>query len=230
MTERVLAVVAHPDDEVLGVGGTLARHAAAGDQMQVLIMAEGATARGDAATGEDGAASVSALTDAAARAATILGYPSPHHAFLPDNRLDTLPLLDIVKQIEAMVASFEPTRVYTHHGGDLNIDHRIVHEAVVTTCRPLPEGTVCGLYAFETPSSTEWRTPSASSLFIPNRFVDITHQLEQKMAALACYAQEMRPFPHARSTEAVAALARQRGASVGLEAAEALSVIREIER
>ena len=229
MTERILAVVAHPDDEVLGVGGTLARYASAQIPVNVIILGEGATSRDTGVGGNVHRSSVPLLVDAAKKAANILGYLPPHHAHLPDNKLDTLPLLDIIRHIEPIIDKFKPTRVYTHHGGDLNIDHRITHEAVVTACRPIPKSIIRGLYAFETLSSTEWRPALTAIPFSPNRFVDVTPQLDQKIRALNCYAEEIAPFPHARSIQAVTALAHLRGASVGLEAAEAFSVIREIE-
>ena len=230
MPTSVLVVAAHPDDEVLGVGGTVARHADGGDQVHTLILAEGLTARG---TGLDRAAATVALNDlqaAALKAASVLGALPPRFAGLPDNRMDTMPLLDIVKYVEAMIADVSPTVVYTHHGGDLNVDHRIVHQAVLTACRPLPGCPVQAIYAFETVSSTEWGSPALGKPFIPNRFVILGEQLGRKLLALECYASEMRAFPHPRSIESIEALARVRGSSIGAAAAEAFSVVREISR
>lgn len=223
MSRIVLVVAAHPDDEVLGCGGTVARHAAAGDRVHVVIAGEGATARDVDAGSKDERA---ALAKAAQAAAATLGSEPPRMLGLPDNRLDTLPLLDIIKPIEAVVAEVNPDTVYTHHGGDLNIDHRIVHQAVLTACRPVPGSPVRRLYAFETLSSTEW---GIGEPFRPGHFVAIVGQLDRKRAALKHYDREMRAFPHARSFEAVDALARLRGATVGLEAAEAFVVIRDVE-
>jgi len=126
-----------------------------------------------------------------------------------------------VKPIERAIATHNPTLIYTHHSGDLNIDHRRIHEAVVTAARPLPDSGVQTLLFFEVPSSTEWQVPGAAPPFMPNWFIDIATTLEQKLAALDAYASEMRPFPHARSRQAVAALAHWRGASAGMQAAEA---------
>ena len=220
---NVLVVAAHPDDETLGCGGTIAGHAAAGDTVQVLFLADGVGARG----GHD-AAAIASRNRAAADAATTLGAEAPRSLGLPDNRLDTVPLLDIVKPIEALVAELAPAVVYTHHGGDLNIDHRIAHRAVLTACRPLPESPVRAIHAFEVPSSSEWA--DAGDPFVPARFVDIGETFATKMAALACYGDEMRAFPHPRSSEAIEALARWRGASAGLALAEAFAVVREVER
>ena len=222
----VLVAAAHPDDEVLGCGGALASHAAKGDTIHVLIFAEGATSRDSLLDPKAQKRELAVLKAAASRAASIVGAETPSMLGLPDNRLDTLPLLDIIKSVEAIVEAVAPEIVYTHHAGDLNVDHRIVHQAVVTACRPLPGSPVRAIYAFETPSSTEWQTSGDG--FRPQRWIDIKPFLPQKRRALEAYAAEMRPFPHARSFEAVEALARFRGASVGLEAAECFMVVREV--
>lgn len=222
----VLIVAAHPDDEILGCGGTLARHAAAGDTVHILIVAEGAASRAEPCAGRD----VEALRAAARNAARVVGAQPPRLLGLPDNRLDSLALLDVIKPIEAALREFAPGTVYTHHGGDLNIDHRIVHEATITACRPLPGGPVRRIYAFETPSSTEWASTAVGEPFKPTRFVDISAHMDSKLAAVACYATEMRPFPHSRSLEAVSALATLRGGQAGLFAAEAFQVILEVDR
>ena len=224
MRKTVLVVAAHPDDEVLGCGGVIARHASAGDTVNVLLLAEGATAREPA----DTPGAVAALREAVEAAARALGAAEPRFCGFPDNRLDTVPLLDVIKPIEAVIEAVAPEIVYTHHAGDLNVDHRIVHRAVVTACRPLPESPVKAIYAFETVSSTEWQ--SAGEAFRPQRWVDIEPFLGCKMRALEAYAAEMRPFPHARSFDAVEALARWRGASAGLKAAECFVVVRELVR
>lgn len=220
MTERILVVAAHPDDEILGIGGTAARHADEGADVHVLIVAEGATSRNPDATEE-----LHHLRQAAAAAAAILGTRPPRFAGLPDNRMDSLDLLDIVKRVEEVVDDVRPRLVYTHHGGDLNVDHVLTHRAVLTACRPLPGSTVDGIFTFETVSSTEW-APEAAAQFHPQHFVDVTDTLERKLEALRAYDMEMRPFPHARSLRAVDAVARARGASVGMEAAEAFGVVR----
>ena len=219
----ILVVAAHPDDEILGCGATLARHADARDQVHILILATGLAARGAVEAG-----AVEALQDSARRAAQVLGAQAPRFAGFADNRLDGMDLLDIVKAVEAARDAVRPEIVYTHHGGDLNIDHRRTCEAVATACRPLPAASVRAIYAFETLSSTEWAVPSAHAGFRPNHFVDAAAFLPAKLKALEAYASEMRPWPHARSVEAVQALATYRGASVGCAAAEAFEVIREL--
>lgn len=233
MTERrpesVLVIAAHPDDEILGCGATLARHAAAGDQVRGLIIAEGATSRAERRDVHGQRREIRALQRAAREAARELGLQPPELAGFPDNRLDSVQLLDIVKRIELTVESFRPTIVYTHHGGDLNIDHKLVFDAVVTACRPLPGSTVRAIYAFETVSSTEWGGPAAGMTFHPSRFVGIEDFLDAKMRALQHYESEIRPFPHPRSFRAVEALAVLRGSSVGIAAAEAFVVVRDIQ-
>ncbi len=225
---RVLIVAAHPDDEILGCGGVAARHAAAGDRVDTLILAEGATARQPRRGGASGSAEIEALRDAARAAAKILGTEPPQFAGLPDNLMDSLTLLDIVKHVEETVERLTPRFVYTHHGGDLNVDHRLTHQAVITACRPLPGAPVRGIYTFEVASSTEWGSTGIDAGFRPRRYVDIGDFLDLKLRALACYEAEMRPFPHARSREAIEARARVRGAEAGVAAAEAFEVIREI--
>jgi LmbE family N-acetylglucosaminyl deacetylase len=223
MTETVLAIVAHPDDEVLGAGGTLARHAASGDQVQLLFLADGTGSRG-----EDLRA-VGRRARAARAAAAALGASEPTFLKFPDNRLDQIDLLDIIKAIEPVIEKFAPETLYTHHAGDLNIDHVICHRAVLTVCRPMFRSSVRRIYGMEIPSSTEWGPRDVASAFLPTRFVDISTTAGAKRRALEAYAEEMRPFPHPRSFEAIEALAAWRGASAGLTAAEAFTVIREIE-
>ena len=206
---KVLVVAAHPDDEVLGAGGTIAKHVAKGDEVSVLIMTPGREG------GE--------IPDAAEAANSILGATFLWLDDYPDNKMDTIPLLDVVKSVEYFIDNLKPDIVYTHHAGDLNIDHRITHQAVMTACRPLPGCSVKTILCFEVPSSTEW-----GQGFEPNWFVDIEGFWDKKYAALNAYRSEMRDFPHPRSCTAVWSLARWRGATVGVELAEAFMVARRI--
>ncbi len=219
---KVLVIAAHPDDEILGCGGTVARHVREGDEVETLIVAEGATSRGD------GQNYVAELRLASQAAAKVLGSRSPRFLALPDNRLDSMYLLDIVQLIEAVVSEVKPKIVYTHFGGDLNIDHQIVSRAVVTACRPVGPDAAMAIYAFETVSSTEWQDTTCNVPFSPNRYVDIAGTLGYKVEALEQYSSEMRPFPHARSYENVKALASLRGGTSGLKFAEAFMTVREI--
>lgn len=221
-TTRVLALVAHPDDEVLGAGGTLARHVTLGHEVYLAFLADGVGARGK---GEEAA---KRRATAARRAAVELGACEPLFLGFPDNRLDQLPLLDVIQSIERVLLDIAPTVLYTHHVGDLNIDHSICHRAVMTACRPVPGSPVRRILAMEVSSSTEWGTQPGCN-FVPNLFVDISVTYASKHRALEAYGEEMRPFPHARSYEALEALARWRGASVGLAYAEAFVLLRGIE-
>jgi len=224
MTDQtVLVVAAHPDDEVLGCGATIARHATEGDNVHILILAEGATSRVSERNADN--ANVAALKKAAVAAAAELGAYPPNFAGFPDNRMDGLDLLDAVKRIEEAVDQITPTVVYTHHGNDLNIDHRITHQAVLTACRPVPDSTVHAIYSFETPSSTEWASTAIGASFSPTRFVDVSAHMNAKLNALGCYTSEMRTFPHARSLRAVESQAAWRGSQAGIEAAEAFQVL-----
>jgi len=226
--ESILVVAAHPDDEVLGCGGTIARHADAGDQVQVLIVAEGATSRQHQRDRAQVGDELSALAQAAHAAGQILGAAGVELLDLPDNRLDSLDRLDLIKQIEDRITRFQPQVVYVHHAGDVNVDHRRLHEAVVTACRPTPGHGVKRLLSFEVASSTEWQPPGSAPTFQPNWFVDITDQWSRKREALVAYVSEMRPWPHARSVEALEYLSRWRGAQVGMEAAEAFCLLRNL--
>jgi len=223
---RVLVVAAHPDDEVLGCGGTLALHTARGDAVQVVFLSDGVGSR---ATTEIKANELAQRRANALTAASILGTLVPHFENFPDNSMDTVPMLDLARALERHVANFRPSRVYTHHTGDLNVDHRLTHDAVLTACRPQPGSEVRTVLAFETPSSTEWRTPSAATAFLPCWYSDISRSWDQKRTALEAYGSELRDYPHARSIVAVEALARWRGASVGMHSAEAFSVVRHLE-
>ncbi len=227
----VLVVAAHPDDEVLGSGGSMARLADEGAAVHVHFLADGvgarATGSGGRAAGPD-ARALKARRGAALKACDILGAASVTFGDFPDNRLDTAALLDVIKQVEARMDAVRPGLVLTHHAGDLNIDHRRVHDAVVTACRPHPAQSVRSLLFFELPSSTEWQVPGAAQPFEPNWFVDISKTLARKIEALKAYRMELRPWPHARSLEAITHLARWRGASVGVEAAEAFVLGRTI--
>lgn len=222
MTRRVLVVAAHSDDEALGCGGTIARHTAEGDIVHVIFLTNGVGAR-----------SVDILDtraadrrQAAERAMVVLGVTSSSHFDFPDNGLDSVALLDVVQAIEPVIANFKPNTIYTHFAHDLNIDHRICHQAVLTACRPQPSHPVRAIYEFEVASSTEWSFSEIA--FQPQHFVDISQHFDTKLRALSEYAEELRPPPHPRSDRSIEALARWRGANVGCAMAEAFRVVRQI--
>lgn len=214
----VLVIAPHALDEVLGCGGTIALHAKAGAKVNILCLC------GDG-SGKDGKRRA-----AAAQAAALLGAQPPQFAGFPENETDTVPLSRIVQTIESAVAKLRPRTVYVSHGGNLNIDHQNSFRATATALRPMPGSSVTEFYGYEIPSSTDWAPAGFSNTFVPAHFVEITNVLDRKRAALDCYAFDMRPEPHARSIAAVLNLARARGASVGIPAAEAFFVFRQIVR
>jgi len=222
VSKVVLIVAAHTDDEALGCGGTIARHVAEGDTVYAVFMTDGVSSRSNA----DEVDQV-IRNNAAEKARKILGIRENYYLNLPDNRLDSLPLIDVVKLLESILGKLCPSVIYTHHNGDLNIDHRVAHQAVLTACRPLPGSSVKELYAFEIMSSTDWATQFTEP-FVPNHHVDISNYLDKKMAGLDAYRQEMRPEPHSRCIEHLLNLAYHRGNTVGVHAAEAFLMIRTI--
>lgn len=222
--KTALVIAAHPDDEILGCGATIARLVSEGWFIHVLIVAEGLTSRGALPDPE----AVSDLAKSAEIANKIVGTSSIKFLGLPDNRMDKLELLDVVKMIEHAIVEFVPSLVFTHHIGDVNIDHRILHDAVITACRPQPNNPVKKILFFEVPSSTEWRPSSSGLYFSPNYFYDVSNFLDKKTEALLAYSSEMRQFPHPRSIEAVKHLAHWRGASIGCFAAEGFVLGRSI--
>ena len=220
MRKTILVVAAHPDDEALGCGGTIARHVADGDTVHTLFMTDGVGSRG-----ESDNAAVSERRGAAEKAGEILSINTATYQGWPDNRMDSVDLLDVVQSAEDVISSLQPQVIYTHHSGDLNIDHRITHQAVLTACRPQPGFGVRAIYAFEVPSSTEWATPNRDP-FLPNAYVDIGVFLATKVHALKAYDAEMRKPPHSRSVEHIESMAQHRGYTVGVAAAEAFMIIR----
>ena len=224
---RVLVVAAHPDDEVLGCGGTAARLSHEGHAVHIAIMGEGLTSR-HVRREEADAKQLSRLHQQAQSAADKVGAKDVVLFQLPDNRLDTVPLLEVVKLVESLVDKLKPEVIYTHHPGDLNIDHGVVHRAVLTATRPMIGQPVREIFAFEVPSSTEWAFQRLRPSFRPNVFVDVTNTLETKLAALACYETETRTFPHPRSREALRAIAARWGSVAGCLAAEAFELVRSI--
>jgi LmbE family N-acetylglucosaminyl deacetylase len=227
MSENVAVIAAHPDDEVLGCGGTIARMVLEGFQIHVLLLADGESSR-DVESGESQPGKIAERESSAVQACNVLGCTSVQSLALPDNRMDGVDLLDVVKHIETFIHQYQPGKVFTHHMGDVNIDHRVVHDAVLAACRPQPNHPTKELLFFEVPSSTEWRPPGSGVEFHPNYFVDISATIHLKLQALKVYKEELREFPHPRSIRAVEALAQWRGASVGVEAAEAFILGRKL--
>jgi len=220
MSNVVLVIAAHSDDEVLGCGGTIAKHIANGDKVTVMYMTDGVSSRALKKGAID-------RENASFNAMKILGVQDIRQSDFPDNKMDSVPLLDIAKDIETVLSDLTPNIIYTHFAYDLNIDHRVTHTAVMTACRPQSWSSVKRIYTFEVLSSTEWNSYSASK-FNPNMFIDVSKTWDKKMLAMQQYSQELRPFPHSRCIEAIESLGTLRGVCVGLEKAEAFQIERVI--
>jgi len=206
----------------------MARLASEGNCVYTLILGEGVTSRDrkrDLAKREN---EIVKLKEKAEDANKILGVKKVYTYDFPDNRFDTVSLLDIIKTIEKIKKDIKPDIVFTHHYGDLNIDHQITFKAVMTAFRPTKDESVKEIYSFEIPSSTEWNAPSSLTYFMPDYFVDISKTIKLKVRAMKEYKCEIREYPHPRSIESIEIKAKQRGIQVGLEAAEAFEVIRLI--
>ena len=214
MDKRVLVIAAHPDDEVLGCGGTVALHALAGDSVTSVIVCEGESLR----YGSEGVGQ----REHTNRAAAALGVRDGRLIGFPDQRLDTLTLTEIITPLEGVVREIRPTIVYCQYGGDVNRDHQLLFKALLVATRPT-ETSIEAVYAFDTASSTEWAHPRT---FVPDTWVDITATLPQKIAAMACYESELREYPHPRSLAALEHRARAFGNQQCLDAAEVFMTVR----
>ena len=223
MNKTILVIGAHPDDEILGLGGTLARHRALGDRVIAGLVAD----VGDVRYKQD---TIDLVRECAQRSASILGIESVHFGGFPEQALEQLRIIEITQWIELLIADTEPEIIYTHHRGDINHDHQLVHAATLTAARPYNATSVKRVLTFETPSSTEWSGPYPEYLFAPNVFVDITATLGQKLEAMAAYPTELRDFPHPRSLESLRARATYWGSQIGVEAAEPFFLVREIQK
>ncbi len=222
MVKNVLVIAAHSDDEALGCAGTMAKHIAAGDKVHVIFMTNGVSSRSDTSNSD-----IENRQTAAQKSADILGITSMENFDFPDNKMDTTPLLDIIKSIENVINKLQPEIIYTHHIGDLNIDHQITHKAALTACRPQPGFCVKEIYAFEVLSSTEWQIPEYLP-FTPNVYIDVSNQIEIKRKSLEVYSDEMHTPPHSRSFDNMLNLSSFRGNSIGVNYAEAFILLRYI--
>ena len=213
-------VGAHPDDEVLGCGGLIARLVAEGAQVRVLILCAATTSRRREVPGR------SERLAESERALAVLGVSGVERFEQPDNRLDTVALLDLIQRIERAALAWQPNLLLTHEATDLNVDHRVAHQAAITAFRPLPGRGPMRIWTFEVPGSSAWQDPALST-FHPSVYVDIEAQLEVKLRAMQCYAAELREPPHPRSLAGIETQARWRGQQMGRAAAEAFHLVRE---
>ena len=225
MSEVVLVVVAHSDDETISMGATIFKHVSKGDKVYVISMTDGVSSRDNVHIDDIKNRKISSNL-----ASQELGFNWGDCYDFNDNAMDKYPLIEIVKSVEKAKLKFNPTLVYTHSGADLNIDHRVVANAVLTAFRPLPNETCKELRLFESPSATDYGNPALTGKFCPNLFVNISNAWAHKERAIKAYSAEMRDYPHSRSIEGIKNLARLRGNQIGYELAEAFEVLRKIEQ
>jgi len=228
--KRIMVVVAHPDDEVLGLGGSMHRLVKNdGSTTKVIILGEGLTSRSDKRDTDKWKTDLKKHKENIREAAASIGYHEFETYDYPDNRFDSVDLLDIIKTVEKEKAKFKPEIIFTHHAGDTNIDHRVVFESVITACRPIKGESCRTILTFETPSSTEWQAFDHPRPFMPNFHISLSQEdVDAKIKAMESYNFEKREFPHPRSPKALQALAQKRGVEIGHPFAEAFVLIRNI--
>jgi len=219
--KKILVIAAHPDDEVLGCGGTLLKHSKNNDKILLLFATDGESSR------RSGSQEILYRKKQASKVARIINSQKPVFLNFPDNQLDKINMLKIAKIFAKVVDRFKPDIIYTHHYNDLNIDHRITFEATMIACRPLVESSVTEIYCFEILSSTGWRGISNLE-FKPNVYVDIKDYVSKKIDLMKIYEKEIRPSPHPRSIESITARAISRGSEVSLSYAESFELVRYI--
>lgn len=228
--KKIMIIVAHPDDELLGLGGTLNKLINEYSvETHLVILGEGITSRSDSRDVNLWEKELEIHQSNIKKAQLAIGYHSVSLYHFPDNRFDSVDLLDLIKVIEKEKKYFNPSVVFTHHGGDLNIDHQKTFEAVMTSCRPMDSEVVKTIITFETPSGTEWRASSDPKHFLPNLYFQISNEnLEAKIKGMESYEFESRDYPHPRSSEALRIYAQKNGINVGVPFAEAFCLIRQI--
>ncbi len=222
-TKKVLILAAHPDDEVLGCGGTIYNLTSQKVTVNICFFSNGVSARSNFKTDE-----ILLRKNAAKRVAKMLKVSSLNFYDFPDNSFDKVNILEIAKIIEKKIKSFKPDTIFTHFENDLNIDHQKINQATLAATRPQKNQIVKKLFFFEVPSSTEWNFNKNKKQFNPNWFVDISGSLKNKIKALKIYGSEMKKYPHPRSYKAIEALSRWRGSTSGYKAAEAFVLARKI--
>ena len=225
MSKKILIIAAHPDDEVLGCFGTVARMVKEGDEAYTLILGEGKTSRDERRSVENKKAELNILNQEIEKANSVINIKKTFIENFPDNRFDSVDLLDIVKAILKVKEEVKPDIIFTHYENDLNIDHQITYQAVVTATRPMENESVKEIYSFEVLSSTEWSYPLS---FSPDLFFDISETIELKKEAMKQYDSELCQFPHPRSIEGIELNAKYHGMRVGKAYVEAFKTVRVI--
>jgi LmbE family N-acetylglucosaminyl deacetylase len=223
MVKKILVIAAHPDDEILGCGGTMARFAKEGQEVYTVILGEGITSRDDTRRRDQRGAEIARLKKQVDEANSVVGVKEVFTFDLPDNRFDSVPLLDVVKIVEKVKSQVQPDIIFTHYENDLNVDHGVTYRAVLTATRPMQGEPVKEIYAFEVLSSTEWNYPLR---FSPDCFFDITGTIDIKESAMAAYKSELRAYPHPRSLMGIRLQAETWGMQTGLGFAEAFKTVR----
>lgn len=226
MDKKVLMIAAHPDDEIMGAGATMAMHVSQNDEVRCIILGEGQTSRYNNRC-EVSSEVLDRLHNDTIEASKFIGFSKVYFANFPDNRFDRVDLLDIIKYVENIIKEYKPDIVYTHYSGDLNIDHQLTFKAALTATRPFGTYTVKELYTFSTLSSTEWNFGYGNT-FRPNYFIDIEEYMDKKINAMKCYKSELCQFPHPRSIEGIRLQAKNFGIVIGKNYAEAFMIIRKI--
>ncbi len=225
MSDIILVVAAHPDDEILGCGGTVARLANEGANVYTLLLGQGIAARHDNLDKTEYQVQVAKLKKCMDDANRAIGVQEVFSFDFPDNKFDTVALLDIVKTVEKIKNKIKPNVIFTHYEKDLNIDHRFTYEAVITATRPLAAETVREIYSFEVLSSTDWRYPLT---FSPDVFFNISNTFDTKIKAMSIYKSELREFPHPRSLEGIELNARTWGMKTGVKYIEVFKLVRMV--
>ncbi|MGN0197019.1 MAG: PIG-L deacetylase family protein [Candidatus Gastranaerophilaceae bacterium] len=223
MNKTILIVAAHPDDEVLGCFGTVSKMIKQGYEAYTLILSGGKTSRGTIEQRE-----LDELKDELYKANALIGIKKVYQLDFPDNSFDAVPLLSIVKEIEQIKNEIKPEIIFTHHIGDMNVDHQLTHKAVLTATRPMGNECVKTIYSMEIPSSTEWNSYTKETIFCPNTFIDISETIEDKVNAMGIYKSELREYPHPRSLQHIKELAKGNGTKVGLRYSENFMLIRKV--
>jgi LmbE family N-acetylglucosaminyl deacetylase len=219
--KNILVIAPHPDDEVLGCGGTIAKHAKTGDEVYLCIVTKAYPPRWPEEE-------VKKRKEEVFSASNILGIRKTYFLDFPTVKLDTVPQEELNESINQVVGEIQPEIIYLPHRGDVNTDHRLVFDAALVAIRPKPGSTIRKVLCYQTLSETEWGAPLVLNAFVPNVYVDISETLETKLAAMSTYKLEIKEFPHPRSLEAISALARVGGSTIGVPAAESFIMIREI--
>jgi len=223
---KILVIAAHFDDEVYGCGGTISKLVREGHKVYVCILTDSCSSQYTDRANE----MIAQKKEECQIVNNILGIEKTYTFDFPDMQLDTIPHVELNQAIEQCIRDIKPTIVYTHHGGDVNKDHRLGFESTMVAVRPMEGSSVKRILCYEVPSSTEWAPPSSNNVFSPNVFVDIEDVIDKKIDAIKAYNSELREYPHPRSVENVINQAHLRGASVGLKAAECFMLIREIDK